>query len=409
MLKSGSAPPGPLEGVRVLDLTSVILGTYATQVLGDLGADVVKIEQPPSDERGEDGGDIMRWGGCSPQDGSPGMGPLFMAYNRNKRSVCLDLKDDKDRATLLGLAARADVFATNIRMKALEKLGLAYGDIEAVRAGIVYVHASGFGADGPYAGRAAYDEMIQGAAGLADLSPRAHGGDPSYLPTLAGDKTAALFMVYATLAALFHRQRTGEGQFVEVPMFECLTHYNMSENLYGHIFDPATGPYGYNRILNPDRRPYRTSDGWIGVSPYTDRNWRDFFALAGREAEFLADTRFNSYAARIRNIAALYAMVEDITRMRTTEEWLRLLAEKSIPATPINRLDTIQDDPHLVATGFFEKHQHPSEGTVVDMKHPVRFSSASTATRLPAPRLGEHTEEVLIDWGVKRPPAPEHG
>ena len=393
--------PPMLAGVRVLDLTSVILGTYATQMLGDLGADVVKIEQPPAGDGSEPGGDIMRWGGAGAKGGSPGMGPLFMAYNRNKRSVCLDLKDEKDRATLLALAARADIFASNIRLASLEKLVLGYREISARKADIVYLHAAGYGSGGPYAGQAAYDEMIQGAAGLADLIPRARGGGaPAYLPTLAGDKTAALFMVYAALAALYHRQRTGEGQFVEVPMFECLTHYNMSENLYGHIFDPATGEYGYNRILNPDRRPYRTADGWIGVSPYSDRNWRDFFALAGREAEFAADPRFNTYASRISNIAALYAMVEDITLTRTTDEWLGLLAERSIPATRIHRLDTIMDDPHLAATGFFAPAEHPSEGRLVDMKHPVRFSAAPAGTWRPAPRLGEHTQEVLAEWGI---------
>ena len=186
-------------------------------------------------------------------------------------------------------------------------------------------------------------------------------------------------------------------------MFECMTHYNMSENLYAHIFQPPTGDHGYNRILNPDRRPYRTRDGWISVSPYTDRNWRDFFGFAGREAEYEADPRFNDYTARIRNIAELYAMVEDITITKSTEEWLKLLAEKGIPAMRVNRLDAVMDDPHLAATGFFARSRHPSQGTVVDMKHPVRFSAASTAARRPAPRLGEHNEEVFAEWGVVRP------
>ena len=345
---------GILDGVRVLDLTGIVLGSYATELLGDLGADVVKIEQP-----GDQGGDIMRWGGPTPEGGAPGMGPLFMAYNRNKRSVCLDLKDEADRDALLGLAAKADIFASNMRLESLERLGLGYAALEAACADIVYVHVAGFGSGGPYAGRAAYDETIQAAAGMADLYPRAYGEDrPRYLPTLAADKTVALFMLYATLAALYHRAMTGEGQSVEVPMFECMTHYNMSENLYAHIFQPPTGDYGYNRILNPDRRPYRTRDGWISVSPYSDRNWRDFFAFAGREAEFSGDPRFNSYAARIRNIAALYAMVEDITITRTTQEWLKLLAEKGIPATRVNRLDTVMDDPHLAATGFFALSLH---------------------------------------------------
>lgn len=393
---------GILDGVRVLDLTSVILGCYATAILGDLGADVVKVEQP-----GEEGGDIMRWGGPTPEGGAPGMGPLFMAYNRNKRSLSLDLKDEAGRAALLRLAAKADIFATNLRLESLRRFGLGYEALKKARTDIVYVHVAGFGSDGPYAGRAAYDETIQAAAGMADLYPRAYGDEePRYLPTLAADKTVALFMVYATLAALYHRAMTGEGQFVEVPMFECMTHYNMGENLYAHIFEPPTGAYGYNRILNPDRRPYRTRDGWISVSPYTDRNWRDFFGFAGREAEFSSDPRFNTYRARIRNIAALYAMVEEITETRTTEEWLPLLAEKGIPASRVNRLDTVMDDEHLAAVGFFGLSRHPSQGTVVDMRHPVRFSAAFAGTRRPAPRLGEHSDEVFADWGVE---APESG
>ena len=393
---STAPKPRMLAGVKILDLTSVILGTYATQLLGDLGADVVKVEQP-----GKGGGDIMRWGGKSPEGGAPGMGPLYMAYNRNKRSIALDLKNPEDLAKLKALAGKADMFASNIRMDSLERLGLGYEAIKALKEDIIYVHAAGFGADGPYAGLAAYDELIQGAAGLADLLPRTDGDErPRYLPTLAADKTVALFMVQAALAALYHRAMTGQGQFVEVPMFECMTHFNMSENLYGHMFDPPTGGFGYNRILNPDRRPYRTRDGWIGVTPYSDRNWRDFFALAGREADFTGDARFNSYAARISNIRALYAMVEEITLLKTTEEWLPLLAEKSIPAMRINQLDTIMDDPHLAATGFFERRTHDSEGTMVDMKHPVRYTAASTETTRLAPRLGEHTDEVLRDWGI---------
>jgi len=396
---------GILDGLRVLDLTSVILGCYATELLGDLGADVVKIEQP-----GEMGGDIMRWGGPTPAGGAPGMGPLFMAYNRNKRSLGLDLKEKTGRAALLRLGAKADIFASNMRLESLERLGLGYEALKAARGDIIYVHAAGFGSDGPYAGRTAYDETVQAAAGMADLYPRAYGEDqPRYLPTLAADKTVALFMVYASLAALYHRAVTGEGQFVEVPMFECMTHYNMSENLYAHIFQPPTGEYGYNRILNSERRPYRTMDGWISVSPYTDRNWRDFFAFAGREAEFSRDSRFNTYGDRIRNIAALYAMVEEITKTRTTEEWLSLLAEKGIPAIRVNRLDTIMDDPHLAATGFFAVSRHPSQGAVVDMKHPVRFSATPAEARRPAPRLGAHNDEIFADWGVDAPHAEERG
>lgn len=396
------AKRGLLEGVRVLDLTSVVYGCYATQILGDLGADVVKVEQPENVDG--QGGDILRWAGPMPEGSAPGMGPLFMAYNRNKRSVCLNLKDAGDRAACLNLAAKSDIFMSNMRMAALERLGFGYDGIRAVRDDIVYVHASGYGSDGPYAGTAAYDEMIQGAAGLTDLYSRTYGTDEKlYMPMLTADKTSALFMAYATIAALYHKAATGAGQFVEVPMFECVTQFNLCETLFGHYFDPPTGPYGYQRVLNPHRRPYRTRDGWIGVAPYSDRNWRDFFALAGREEEFANDVRFNTYSARIANIPALYGMVEEITVTKTTDEWLPLLKDKSIPATRINALDEVIDDPHLVATGFFRRAEHPTQGTVIDMKHPVRFSGASTETRRLAPRIGEHTAEVFAEWGVDAP------
>lgn len=396
--QDNSKKPGPLSGVRILDMTTVILGTFATQMLGDLGADIIKIETPGGPGKG---GDIMRWGGRWPSGRETGMGPLFMTYNRNKRSVTLDLKTDAGLAAMTRLLQSADVLATNVRYDAMRRMKLGYEEAAAVKPDLLYVHAAGFGSDGPYGGMPAYDELVQAAGGGADLLPRTDGNpEPRYFPALVGDKTVGLYMANAILAGLYQRAGTGEGQFIEVPMLECYTHYTMSENLYGHVFEPPTGDHGYGRILNPDRRPYRTSDGYIAAAPYSDRNWRDFFDLAGRLAEFEADDRFNSYAARIANIKTLYAMVEDMTRTKTTEEWMTLLGEKNIPAMRVNRLDTVADDPHLKAVGMFQDAEHPSEGPYREIRHPVTYSAASTPTRHHPPGLGQHTREVLLETGL---------
>lgn len=394
---STAAPAGPLAGVRIVDLTTVILGCFATQVLGDLGADVIKVETPGGPAVG---GDIMRWGGRAPSGPDSGMGPLFMSYNRNKRSVTLDLKSPGGQTAVRRLIEGADVLTSNVRMDAMHRMKLGYEDVAAIRPDIVYVHAAGFGAAGPYGGLPAYDELVQAASGGADLLPRTDGNPaPRYLPALVADKTVGLYMVYATLAGLYQRAQSGRGQFIEVPMLECYAHYTMSENLYGHVFEPPTGDFGYGRILNPDRRPYRTADGYIGIAPYNDRQWREFFALGDRLAEFEADERFNTYAARIANIKALYAMVETITVLRTTAEWLTLLHECNIPAMPVNRLDGVMDDEHLRAVGMFTTSSHPTEGAWVEIRHPVNFSAAATPTRYQPPALGEHTFEVLRQAG----------
>ncbi len=395
---------GPLSGVRIVDCTSVVLGAYATQILGDLGADVIKIEAPTAE--GSPAGDILRWGGKSPK--GPGMGPLYMTYNRNKRSVMLDLKDGKARAALMKLIGDADVFTSNIRYAGMERLGIDYEAVKKVNPSIVYVHASGFGRDGEYNGLQAYDDLIQAASGGADLIPRVNKRAgledeqfqrPAYLPSLVADKTTGLHMVYAVLAALFHKQRTGEGQFVEVPMLECFTSFTMSENLYGHCFEPPVGGYGYSRVLNPNRRPFRTKDGYLAIVPYSDRQWDDFFALGGKPGVLQEDERFNSYAKRTEHVQELYAMVEEVAQTRTTDEWIGLLKEKNIPAMRVNRLDDVMDDPHLNSIDFFERHEHPHEGTYVAMKHPVVFAETPAQHRHHPPMLGGDTEAVLREAG----------
>lgn len=404
MTDHAPAHRGPLQGIRILDLTTVILGPYATMILGDMGAEVIKVESP-----GEGGGDIMRWAGERPAAAGSDMGPLYMMYNKNKKSVALDLKRPEDQAACTELARTCDVVCSNMRMDTAARLKMDYDSLAAAIPNLIYVHAAGYGAAGPYAGRPAYDDLIQGVSGGADILPRVDGNPaPRYLPTLAADKTVGLFMVQAVLAALFHKQRTGEGQFVEVPMFECYTHFVMHENLYGHVFDPAppgTG-FGYGRIHNADRRPYKSKDGWIGIVPYSDRNWTDFFALAGRP-ELNTDPKFSTYRARMVNIKELYSMMDAMVSTRTNADWEQVLTEKGIPFAPINRFDDLVDDPHLNAVGFFTKRPHPDGYTWVDMRHPVTYAASPTGTQNAPPRLGQDTDAVLRAAGVALPKAAE--
>lgn len=388
---------GPLAGIRVLDLTSVVLGTFATQILGDLGADVLKVEPPGGQGTG---GDIMRWGGRSPLPVTAGMGPLFFTLNRNKRSVTLDLKTPAGCEALSALIAKADIFASNIRADALARMGADYQSVSALKPDIIYCHASGYGSGGPYDGLAAYDDLIQAVSGNADLLSRADGDTrPRYFPALVADKTVGLYMAYAMMAGLHHRHTTGQGQFIEVPMFECFTHFILSEALYGHAFEPPTDSLGYGRVLNPHRRPYQTADGHIALMPYSDRDWAAFFALAERP-DLAADPRFASYSQRMAHITTLYAEVDTITRARTTKDWLDLLWEARIPAMPVHRLEDVLEDPHLTATQFFRLRAAGALGTVREMAHPVRFSAQAEAPDSLPPALGADTRAVLLELGL---------
>jgi crotonobetainyl-CoA:carnitine CoA-transferase CaiB-like acyl-CoA transferase len=387
---------GPLKGVRILDMTSVVFGAYATQMLGDLGADVIKVEFPGG-RRGS-GGDIMRWAGHGQPGGPEDLGPIFMTINRNKRSVLLDLREDKAKATLRRLIRTSDVFAASVRYEGLKRLGLDYGAVRMIRPDIVYVHGAGYGAEGPYAGEPAYDDLIQSASGLADLLPRVDGDPtPRLLPTLVADKVSGLFMAQAVTAALFHRQKTGEGQFVEVPMLECITSFNLAEHFYGHVFDPPTGQWAYTRVANPQRKPFATKDGHIGLLPYTDQQWDQFFAAAGWTETFAKDPRFADFRTRGAHVRELFELVEQVVATRTTDEWLALLKPLQIPVVKMNRLDDLPTDPHLEAVGLFERYEHPQAGAYVGLRPPVTYSATPANVRLHPPRLGEHTDEVLAE------------
>lgn len=376
-----------LNGIRVLDLTAYLLGPFATQILGDMGADIIKVESHE--------GDIVR--GIGPTR-SPGMGGIFQQNNRNKRSVVLDLKQPAGRDALLRLAATADVFVYNVRPAAMARLGLSYEALAAVNPGIVYVGAVGFGQDGPYAARPALDDLMQGMSGIAGLYARASGGEPRYIPLAMADRYTGTVLVNAILGALVHKLRTGQGQSLEVPMFESLAQGVLGDHLMGHSFDPPLGPPGYPRHLSPDRRPFRTLDGWLCAFLISDGQWRAVLERLG-QPELLQDPRFATLQARTEHSREVYAWLDATFRTRSTEQWLALLGEADVPAGPLHTLESLLDDPHLNAVGFFQRLEHPTEGTLVTLRPPSRWSRTPPEVRRAPPRLGEHSSELLAEAG----------
>ena len=381
-------PTGPLAGVKILDMSSVVFGPFATMIFGDLGAEVTKVENGK--------GDMMRYAGKSP---TGDLGPIYTSLNRNKFSVSLDAKTDEGKAAIIEMLKQSDVFFHNVRMAGMERLGLDYAAVKQINPGIVYVHCAGFGVDGPYAKRQAYDDLIQAASGFAHLSSMRDGSPPAYAPSLVADKTVGLFATYATLAALYHREKTGEGQFVQVPMLESFTFFNMVENLYGETFLPGNGKIAYTRSINKNRKPYPTKDGYIALVPYSDAQWEKFFELGGRPGVF-EDPRFSTYQARTENIGALYALIEDVSSTKTTDEWLELMAAENIPAMRFNEMIDVLDDEHLNAVGFFTEREHPQAGAYRSMKHPVSFSATPASVRRDPPQLGADTEVLLANLGL---------
>ena len=385
-------PSGPLAGIKIVDMSSVVLGPFATLIFGDLGADVVKVE---AGQKGK-AGDMMRYAGASP---TGDLGPIYTALNRNKRSIVLDAKTPDGKAALTALLKDADVFFHNVRLAGMDRLGFGYEAVKAINPDIIYVHCAGFGVGGEYEHRQAYDDLIQGASGFAALNAMRSGGAPEYAPSLVADKTVGLFATYATLAALFHRERTGRGQFVQVPMMESFTFFNMVENLYGETFIPGNGRLAYTRSINANRKPYPTQDGYIGLVPYSDEQWAEFFEIGGRP-EVFQDPRFSTYAARTENINDLYAMIEEVAATKTTDEWLTLLDAANIPAMRYNTMEAVLTDPHLTQVGFFQERVHPQAGAYRAMKHPVTFSDSPASIRLDPPCLGADTETVLESLGL---------
>ena len=378
---------GPLAGVRVLDFTSVVLGPYATQILAELGADVIKIEPPA--------GDTLRH--VAPAR-HPGMGAMFLHASRNKRSAVLDLKHELGRQAALKLVAGADVLVHNVRPQAMARLGLDYPSVAAVNRRIVYVAAVGFGQRGRYAAKPAYDDLIQGASGLAAIAARASGGEPRYVPATMADRTVGLHVANAISAALFHRERSGEGQSVEVPMFETFVQFVLGDHLAGLTFEPPLGASGYARMLTAYRRPYATRDGYVCVLVYNDKQWHSFLRLTGHPDK-LNDPGFAEHAGRSAHFDEVYRFVAEIMRTRTTAEWVRVLEEADIPAMPLHTVETLIEDPHLGDVGFFRNVDHPSEGRLRMMDVPSAWSATPPELNRPAPRLGEHSVEVLREAG----------
>ena len=378
---------GPLHGVRVLDLTTVVMGPYATQILADFGADVIKVEPPE--------GDVMRY--VWPFR-NPGMGTIYMGVNRNKRSVVLDLKQDAAREACLKLAAKADVLVYNIRPQAMARLRLSYEDIRSVNARIIYVGCFGYSQRGPYAAKAAYDDMIQGAAGLPWLLKRQGASEPRYAPMIVADRSVGQQVASAVSAALYHREKTGRGQRIDVPMFEHLLQIVLGDHLGGHAFEPQHGEAGYARILAPDRRPYQTKDGYVCALIYNDKQWKAFFQIIGRP-EMLSDAHFATQEARSKNYQHAYTMVAEELKKRSTGEWVEAFERADIPVQRMNSIEDILADPHLDAIGYFSLRDHPSEGRIRTLAVPSEWSDSKPEYRRHAPRLGEHTREVLGEAG----------
>ncbi len=398
---------GPLAGVRIIDMTAVVLGPLATQIFGDYGADVIKVE--PLE------GDLMRANGAQKADGSTaGLSSIFLAINRNKRSLAIDLKTEEGRAAVRALVRGADVFVHNMRVEAVERLGFGYDALRGEKPDLVYCVATGFGQDGPDRARPAFDDVIQAASGLASIA-NVYAERPDYVSSLIADKTTGLALCNAVLAALFHRARTGEGQYVETPMLETMAAFVLAEHMGGMTFEPREGAAGYARLMQGGRRPMRTKDGWLALLPYTAEHWTAFVSDIGRlDLVAIATDRI----ARNKHIQELYGAMRDALELRTTDEWMETCDRLDIPATRLYGLDDLPEHPHLKATGFFEMQDHPVVGRIRTTRPPTKFSATPAPLARHAPQLGEHTREILgeaglsanevaalLDTGVAREPA----
>jgi crotonobetainyl-CoA:carnitine CoA-transferase CaiB-like acyl-CoA transferase len=378
---------GPLEGVKVIDMTTVLMGPYATQTLGDYGADIIKVESLE--------GDVTRLIGPTRH---PGMGPVFLNANRSKRSIALDLKKPSGRDAVLRLVASADVLIYNVRPQAMARLQLGYEDVAKVNPRLIYAGVFGFGQDGPYAAKPAYDDLIQGATALPALMAQTGDGVPRYVPNALVDRIVGLTAVGAICASLVHRDRTGRGQRVDIPMFETMAGFVMGDHMGGLTYEPPLDRGGYARHLARDRRPYKTSDGYICVIVYNDKQWASFFNATGRD-DLRSNPMFATFAGRATNIDTVYAELARIFETKTTAEWIEILNKADIPVMPMHDLESLLQDPHLVSTGFFPVVDHPSEGRIRSMKASAQWSETPVEPARLAPRLNEHGAEILKEAG----------
>ncbi len=376
---------GALSGIRVIDLTTILMGPLACRMLADHGADVIQVVPPSAEE--------------SVVGDEEGIGGIALDIHRNKRSIKLNLKSDPDRRAMWDLIATADVLVTNMRAAALSRLGFGSEEIRARYPRLIYCLANGYGQDGPYASRAAYDDAIQALSGFAGLFEKI-SGEPQYAPSVIADKVCSLFIVQAVMAALLHRHSHGDGQTISVPMFETMVAFNMVEHLRGAALIPPKGTPGYSRLLNPERRPYRSANGWIALLPYSASNWHDFFEIIG-SPELADDPKYATHSARMQNAEDLYRIVATAAPSKTTEDWITICDQCSIPCNPVLGFDDLMVDPHLEAVQLMSVSDHPIEGPYRSVRDPVEYDSLDTGLRMHAPVPGEHTREVMreLAWG----------
>ena len=378
---------GPLAGVRVIDMTSVVVGPMVTLMLADYGADIIKVEPPT--------GDIVR--NLAGRAITPNMSPKFLHLNRNKRSLAIDLKKPAAYEALTKLLAGADVLLWNVRPSAMARLKLSYDDVKAINPRIIYCGIVGFGQNGRYRNKPAYDSIIQGAGGIAALHHRATG-EPRFVPIVMADKTTGLIATQMVLMALYHRERTGAGQSIEVPMFENIARFVLEEHMYHQTFDPPIGTTGDPRLFDPGARPVPTRDGYICISANTDAQAFAVFDAIGKP-EYKTDPRFSSVAARFKHVPEYFAARAAGMKQKTAAEWIAIFDQVDVPAMQYHTLESLMDDPHLKDVGFFRKFEHPTEGRMIDMALPNKSTAGSRTDFMPAPKVGQHTVEVLREAG----------
>ena len=378
---------GSLEGIKVIDLTSVVVGPLVTQIMADHGADVIKVESKS--------GDIGRF--LAGRGHTEGMSPKYLHLNRNKRSISLDLKDEAGKAVLLRLLESADVLLWNVRPASMERLGLSYEAVKKIKPDIIYCGMFGFGQDGCYREMPAYDSIIQGVSGVADLNRRTTGA-PAYVPYVLADRTTGLIALQLIAMALFKRERTGQGQSIEVPMYENMVTQVMTEHMYLQTFEPPLGPFGDPRILDPQNCPIPTLDGYICISANTNEQVFALFDLTGRP-ELKRDKRFSTISARFQNVQEYFSIRGESLRGKTTAEWMKLFSEADIPAAPFNSLESLQEDPHLKEAGMFERIEHPTEGPIWNIRPANKMSGGMRQDVFAAPKLGQDTKAILLEAG----------
>ena len=376
----------PLKGIKIIDASSILMVPYCTRLLADMGAEIIKVETLSGDNTRYIGPSINK-----------GMAAVFLNINRNKKSISVDLKSADGRLIIYKLIKKSDVFVSNIRKASLEKLKLTHSDFIRINPKIITANAVGFSSKGPYAGLPAFDDTIQAISGMAAYQ-EIYSDQPSYTSGATADKVTGLMLGMSILSALFNREKNGEGTELEVPMMETMVDFTLVEHLYGYNFLPPKAPPVYPRQSSPNRKPYKTLDGYIAVLPYSDDQWLRFFSIIKKE-NILKDPKFFSLESRNQNIDELYKILSEELKKRNTSFWIKNLREKDIPANKVNFPKDLFEDEHLKKTNFFKVQDHPTEGKLLYPSFPVEFNEDETTECLHAPSLGENTKEILIDLG----------